>query len=106
MTSGNSGATSATHQRPAKSPSSTRTKHADEPEPANQDSPISQSPSDSTSHCFAKTLDAQIDTITRKIEEWLVHAEPLDEQGRDETARDVDAHQPDIRDCFPAIAAA
>jgi hypothetical protein len=51
-----------------------------------------------------KTIDQQIDQQTRKIEEWLVHAEPLAQQGIAEMAQTTVA-LPDIRDYFPAIPA-
>jgi hypothetical protein len=56
-------------------------------------------------HYFAKTIDKQIDQDTRKIEEWLAHAEPLVQQGIAKMAQTTSA-LPDIRDYFPAIPAA
>ena len=53
-------------------------------------------------HYFTKTLEAQLDTSTRKIEEWLAHAEPIIQQGRADLAQHALTH-PDIRDYFPRI---
>jgi hypothetical protein len=52
-------------------------------------------------HCFAKTIEKQIDQETRKIEEWLAHAEPLVQQGIADMALTT-AALPDILDHFPA----
>jgi hypothetical protein len=57
-----------------------------------------------SNQCFKKTQDKQLDQETSKIEEWLIHAEPLIQQGLAKMAQLADAH-PDIRDCFPAITA-
>jgi hypothetical protein len=57
-----------------------------------------------SNHCFKKTLDQKIDQKMRKIEEWLIHAEPLMRQGLAEMAQIADAH-PHVRKHFPAIPA-
>jgi hypothetical protein len=56
------------------------------------------------SHHYFTTIEAQLDTGTRKIEEWLAHAEPLIQQGRAEMAQDIDT-QHDIREYFLLIPA-
>jgi hypothetical protein len=55
-----------------------------------------------SNHYFQKTQDQQLDQETRKIEDWLIHAEPLIQQGLAEKEQLADA-LPDIRDYFPAL---
>ena len=57
------------------------------------------------SHHYFTTIEAQLDTGTRKIEEWLAHAEPLIQQGRADMAQEADT-QPDIRAYFQRLPAA
>ena len=58
------------------------------------------------SHHYFTTIEAQLDTGTRKIEEWLAHAEPLIQQGRADMAHDAADTQPDIRAYFQRLPAA
>ena len=57
------------------------------------------------SHHYFTTIEAQLNTGTRKIEEWLAHAEPLIERGRADMAQEADT-QPDIRTYFQRLPAA
>ena len=50
-------------------------------------------------HYFTKTIETLLDTGTRRIEEWLVHAELLVQQGHTENAQHT-ATLPDIRNYF------
>jgi hypothetical protein len=55
-----------------------------------------------SNHCFQKTQNQQLDQETRKTEDWLIHAEPLTQQGLAKKEQLADA-LPDVRDCFPAL---